>query len=311
MTYKNKNTNNRRRYKSRYKNPHNYKTKRTSAQNRAAVFAAVATFLVIASVVVIIAFGDNIYGFISNAIGSRATKGEITVASVAEMTNGATKAPTEKTKETVAETTAPTEKSEQSAEFIKLLEKASLNEDKLSGSQMMFVETDGSSCTLYCYEKNSDGVWKNKFDTISGYIGEGGTSENISPYDNTTPVGTFNIEFAFGTNSDPGTKLEYNSVDYSSYWVTDPSSVNYNRLVDGSVSRDFESAQWLYEYTVSYPYAVVFDYNRNPVDKSKGCAKFLHVSSSATQGGIGISQTDLTRILQWLDPAASPTISIY
>lgn len=275
MTYKNKNTNNRRRYKSRYKNPHNYKTKRTAAQNRAAVLAAVATFLVIASVVVIIAFGDNIYGFISNAIGSRATKGEIAVSSVAEMTNGATQAATEgKTKETELETTAPTEKSEQSSEFIKLVEDASLSEDKLSSSQMIFVETEGSSCTLYCYEKDSGGAWQKKFDAISGYVGEGGTSENISPYDNTTPVGTFNIEFAFGTNSDPGTKLEYNSIDYSSYWVTDPSSVNYNRLVDGSVSRDFESAQWLYEYTVSYPYAVVFDYNRNPLTNQKAVQSF-------------------------------------
>ena len=114
-----------------------------------------------------------------------------------------------------------------------------------------------------------------------------------------------------GTNADPGTLFEYNPIYYGMKWVTDPASVNYNRLVDDNTPVDYTTCQELHEYTRSYPYAVVFDYNRNPVDPSKGCARFLHVAEAPTYGGVGISEDSLREILLWLNPDLNPTISIF
>ena len=59
MEYKNNKTSNRRRYKSRYHSPHNYKTKRGGSSNRASILIGVATFLILASLVLVFTFGDN------------------------------------------------------------------------------------------------------------------------------------------------------------------------------------------------------------------------------------------------------------
>lgn len=305
MEYKNNRTANRRRYKSRYHSPHNYKTKRQSTGNRAPILIGVATFVVLAALVLVFTFGDSIYTFLDNTFHPAAlpellpTEAETVAAPEPE-----TEPPTE------VQTQAPTVT--QSDEFSRLLAAAGLNVDELTGSQMIFVESAGTSAKVYTYEKASDGVWAPQFDAMNGYVGAGGTASSVGPYDDTTPTGTYQIEYAFGTNSDPGTALEYMAVVYGMRWITDPASVNYNRLVDPDATVvDWSDCQWLHEYTKSYPYAVVFNYNRDPVDHSAGCARFLHVASAPTYGGVGISESDLRTILLWLSPDANPTISIF
>ena len=64
MEYKNNKTSNRRRYKSRYHSPHSYKTKRGGSSNRAPILIGVATFLILASLVLVFTFGDKIYSFL-------------------------------------------------------------------------------------------------------------------------------------------------------------------------------------------------------------------------------------------------------
>ena len=304
MEYKNNKTANRRRYKSRYHSPHNYKTKRSKSENRAAILVAVATFLVLASLVLVFTFGDNIYSFVDGIIHppiatTAPTQSQETMAQAA--TQAPTEAPTEK----------PTDPVKQSEDFLRLIAAAGLDSATLEGQQMIFVESSGTSAAVYTYEQSPEGLWQQKFAPVQGYVGEGGVSENVGPYDNTTPIGTYKIEYAMGTNYDPGTALTYYQIYYGMRWVTDPASVNYNRMVDGDATLiDFNSCQWLHEYTRSYPYAVVFDYNRDPVDKEKGCARFLHVAYSPTYGGVGIAENDLREILLWLNPYLSPTITI-
>ena len=200
---------------------------------------------------------------------------------------------------------------DQGDDINRLLTAANLKAEDLKGTQAIFVESQGTSAKVYFYEKAADGQWTRQFDILDGFVGTGGTSDNVGPADDTTPKGTFNIEYAMGTNMNPGTKLDYYQIQYGMNWVTDPASVNYNRLVDASSPVDYTSCQQLYEYTKSYPYAVVFDYNRDPVDTSKGCARFLHVASEPTYGGVGISENALGIVLGWLNPAATPTITIF
>ena len=317
MEYKNNRTANRRRYKSRYHSPHNYKTQRSKSENRAAILVAVATFLVIASLVLVFTFGDSIYTFVDDMLHPAVipTAAQDATAALSETASEAPAlTPTEEPTQapTQAPTEPPTEAVKQNGDFTRLAKAAGLDDAALAGSQMIFVETSSTAATVYTYEKDAAGLWKAKFDPIQGYIGEGGAAASVGPYDNTTPIGTYHIEYAMGTNGDPGTALTYYPIYYGMRWVTDPASVNYNRMVDGDASViDFNDCQWLHEYTRSYPYAVVFDYNRDPVDSTQGCARFLHVGYGPTYGGVGIAETDLYNILLWLDPAASPTISIF
>ena len=313
MEYKNNKTANRRRYKSRYHSPHNYKAKNPSSGKRAPILIGVTTFIVLAGLVLVFAFGDKIYSFLDNTFHPGATLQNetmgVTVLGTEEptlppaVTEGPTEAPTE------APTYPPVD---QSDEFKRLLAAAKLSENQLTGSQMIFAESSGTSAKVYTYEKDDRGMWMQKFAPISGFVGEGGVSANVGPTDNSTPIGTFGVEYAMGTNPDPGTLLSYKEIYVGLRWVTDPASVNYNRLVDSQETEvDYSSCQELHEYTVSYPYAVILDYNRNPVDPAKGCAKFLHVSDKPTRGGVGIPESDLQSILLWLNPDLSPTVSIY
>jgi L,D-peptidoglycan transpeptidase YkuD (ErfK/YbiS/YcfS/YnhG family) len=315
MEFKNSKTANRRRYKSRYHSPHNYKTQRSKSENRAAILVAIATFLVIASLVLIFTFGDSIYTFFDGMLHPPVAPTSAATQAPTEDPSAATEPPTMAPTEapTAPPTEAPTDAPvKQDAAFDALIAKAGIDLSSIPGSQMILVETAGTSATVYTYEMGDDGVWSQKFAPVSGFIGEDGASSYCVPDDHATPLGTYNIEYAIGVNDDPGTPLKYHQIEYGMRWVTDPASINYNRMVDGDATYiDFESCQWLHEYTVSYPYAVVFDYNRDPVDSSQGCAKFLHVSSGPTRGGVGISEGELYDILRWLDPGYAPTISIF
>ncbi|MBQ9248009.1 MAG: hypothetical protein IJ171_05420 [Ruminococcus sp.] len=307
MEYKNNKTANRRRYKSRYHSPHNYKTKRTGSSNRAPILIGVATFVILASLVLVFTFGDSIYTFLDNTFHPSALPiAQSETMGVVLETEAQAEAPT------VVEALPTDAPVEQGEDFNRLLTAAGLSSPNADGSQMIFVESSGTSAKVYFYEKGADGVWTRQFDVVDGFVGTGGAADTVGPADEVTPKGTYHIEFAFGTNSNPGTALEYTAVDMNTQWVTDPASVNYNRMVwAGGVVADYVSCQQLYEYTKSYPYAVVFDYNRNPVDSSMGCAKFLHVASQPTYGGVGISEPALQTVLQWLNPSANPTISIF
>ena len=318
MEFKNSKTAKRRRYKSRYHSPHNYKTKRSKSENRAAILVAIATFLVITSLVLIFTFGDSIYAFVDGVIhppvstpdeataepGSQAPSGNSGAAPSELPTMIPTQAPTE------PPTQAPTQPPvKQSAEFEALIKAAGLNSASLSGTQMIFVQSAGTAATVYTYEKNDAGLWVQKFSPISGFVGAGGVAADVGPKDKTTPSGTYRIEYAMGINSDPGTALKYYRIEEGMSWITTPTDPNYNRWIRNAVNDG--KGEWLANYTISYPYAVIFDYNRDPVDTAKGCMKFLHVSSKPTEtGGVGIPQAELKNIVMWLQPDTA-TISIF
>lgn len=305
MAYKNSKTAGRRRYKSRYHSPHNYKTKRSKSENRAAILVAIATFVVIAGLVLVFTFGESIYNFLDTTFTPMIAPTQAPTESVTETaTQPATEASTQ------APTEAPTVT--QDADFAALAKAAGIDPAATDSTQLILVKTEGTTCTVYTYEKDADGVWQQKFDPVAGFIGSGGAAAAVGPYDTATPLGTYQIEYAIGTNPDPGTALTYYQIYYGMRWITDPASINYNRMVDGNASVvDWNDCQWLHEYTRSYPYAIVFDYNRNPVDVTQGCARFLHVAYDVTAGGVGIAESDLQGILLWLDPSAAAAISIF
>ncbi len=306
MAYKNDRTKNRRRYKTRYRSAHSYKQKRSSSQTKSAVLVSVLTFVIIASLVIIFTFGDSIFNSLDGALKNAQSNNDATTP-----TTTATKAPTQP--QTQPPTEAPTAPPVvQEDTFMQLLSLNNLTEEQLEGSQMIFVDADESTltCKVYCYEKDDTGLWSQVIGPFNGYIGSAGIDEFVAPYESKTPTGVFKIEYAFGTRSNPGTGLDYTQFSYGDYWITDPNSTNYNRWMYSTDYIDWSSAQELWQYTISYPYAVVFEYNRSPVDKTQGSAKFLHVKYGVTEGGIGVSENDILSILYWLNHYKTPYIAI-
>lgn len=165
----------------------------------------------------------------------------------------------------------------------------------------------------YAYEK-INGSWK-EYSNGSAVIGRAGFKNNRREGDKSTPTGKYGFPFMFGRNSNPGVKFEYRKVRKNDYWVSNTNLPEYNVWMhyegNNAVSRlkDFEK---LWEQPL-YNYAAVIDYNYYTGSKvmGKGSGIFLHIapySGRGTAGCVGLSQSNLLKILKWMDPSKNPTI---
>lgn len=180
----------------------------------------------------------------------------------------------------------------------------------LSYDQLILVLADGSSCRLYTYEKDNEGIWTKVLGT-SGHVGQNGVSSSKREGDKKTPAGIYRLGFAFGHDDNPNPDYPFRAISQGCYWVDDPNSRYYNQWVEGDVERNWESAEDLNRIVTEYALAVVVEYNYGAdAVPGKGSAIFLHVGDEATSGCIAIPKDDLVRILTWLDEDASPRIVI-
>ena len=155
----------------------------------------------------------------------------------------------------------------------------------------------------------SDGRYVQVFSPILAWVGVNGvrpTREGLGR----TPDGVFTMTRAFGSLSNPGTRLPYVHVGPDDWWDENPGSSHYNRLVVSRVSPGGGSEN-LYDAGIAYTHAVVINYNMDPVVKGAGSGFFLHVSfGSATEGCVAIPGDQLDQIMRWLNPSSHPVISI-
>lgn len=189
-----------------------------------------------------------------------------------------------------------------------ILEENDYNFSHISKSgQLIIVESNNSNCKVSCYEK-VDGFWKMNFDS-SGILGMNGATDYKQEGDKKTPRGLYPLGFAFGT-LDVDTKMEYRLINDMCYWIDDQNSEYYNQWVETSTP-SWNSAEHLIEYAKSYKYAVVIEYNTNPVVKGRGSAIFLHCATgSYTAGCVAVPEKQMFNILSWLDEKQSPMILI-
>lgn len=181
--------------------------------------------------------------------------------------------------------------------------------------QVITVSVASSSSTtgvLEAWERQGE-----EFTRVRGpirvYVGEDGVGL-ASERRSRTPRGVFGLTDAFGRARDPGTELPYTRVGLSHWWVSDVRSTHYNqmRVCSPGASCGFRQSRSEQLGTIdAYRYAIVIDYNREPVVPGRGSAFFLHVSEGKpTQGCISMSTSDLKWLLRWLTPADEPIISI-
>lgn len=306
---------NRRRYRTRYRYNGVYKNRRTKpTSNRTApIIVSVSVFFLIAVLVVTFTFGDSIYNWFEN-ITINATRDEVSTEATQAQALEPTNPP--KPQETQAPT-KPKDNSGQDEKFMELLSASGYTVEGITSDQLVMVKSSGSSATIYCYEKDSKGKWKLSLGEYYGYVGANGISFNVTDGDACTPAGLYNIEYAFGTSENPGTTLEYKPITYMSYWVLDQYSQYYNQWVEYTdyaytgVIKDWESAEWLWEYSVSYSYAINFGHNQDPATPGNGAGIFVQCSDGPTYGGVGMSSSDLSQMISWLDVDKSPQILIF
>ena len=161
------------------------------------------------------------------------------------------------------------------------------------------VVVDRTTMTAYSW----DGArWVQALGPYPAHVGARGFTADPHEADGFTPVGEYGFTFAFGARPNPGTAMPYVQAQPQDQWVTDPASPLYNTARRGHGG--WRAAEDL----TSYPYALAFDFNQNPVVANGNSAIFLHEGDVSTPGCIVVDHEALLALLRWLSPAAAPVI---
>jgi L,D-peptidoglycan transpeptidase YkuD (ErfK/YbiS/YcfS/YnhG family) len=180
--------------------------------------------------------------------------------------------------------------------------------------QMIIAEgrTSSSKATVRLYEKiGSNWVLKRVSPAVTG---KNGLSFTKKEGNGATPTGMYTIGEMFGFAVKPaGVKSRYTVTNKFHYWVDDATSKDYNKWMyyRGNPSTRWKSFERL-NHTL-YKHAIIIRYNENPIVKNAGSAIFIHrwrSGTTPTAGCIAFSESHLTVLMKWIDPAKTPKIVI-
>jgi L,D-peptidoglycan transpeptidase YkuD (ErfK/YbiS/YcfS/YnhG family) len=160
---------------------------------------------------------------------------------------------------------------------------------------------------LTAYQRSGDG-WRLVLGPTPADLGELGVG---APQDDVfrTPVGTFPLGQSFGRAPNPGTRMPYFQTTDADWWDEDVHSPTYNTHVHAA-EIDSDDAENLYDSGAMYDYAVLIDHNPQRIP-GRSAGIFLHVTDGEpTWGCVAIGRDQMQAVLQWLDPAAHPRITI-
>ena len=181
--------------------------------------------------------------------------------------------------------------------------------------QVITVRAQAATSTTAVLEswERRDGEFVRVRGPIDVFVGEDGIGL-ASEQRSRTPRGVFTLTEAFGLAKDPGTRMPYVRVSLSHWWVSDVKSRHYNsmRICSPGARCGFRQSRSEQLGDVNaYRFAIVMDYNRDPVVPGRGSAFFLHVSEGKpTQGCMSMPAHEMKWLLRWLDPSAAPVISV-
>lgn len=183
-------------------------------------------------------------------------------------------------------------------------------------SQVVIVSTPeikSRTAVITLYEKQN-GVWKKAYGDMLGLVGKNGISSVKKEGDGKTPKGVFSLTTAFGSAPMPtGTKIPYKRINKNFYWIDDPKSKDYNKMI---YYRGNPNTRWnSYERLTHrlYSHAIVVNYNTSPIDKGKGSAIFIHTRDSSTKytlGCVAMYKGHVKMLLQKLNPKMNPHVII-
>jgi L,D-peptidoglycan transpeptidase YkuD (ErfK/YbiS/YcfS/YnhG family) len=181
-----------------------------------------------------------------------------------------------------------------------------------TSSQLITVSAPSYGATraeLVAYQRE-DGQWHRVYGPWLAWIGRNGMAPPGAKRegDGRTPSGTFGFGFFFGVDPDPGVLFSYRRVHPYDFWDDDPSSPLYNEWVDDRYANAGAEPEPM--DVSAYDYGAVIAYNlaRAP---GRGSAIFLHINiGMPTAGCVSLPAGELLEVLRWLNPAASPRITM-
>lgn len=172
-------------------------------------------------------------------------------------------------------------------------------------NQAILVEENGGfRVTVSDYKKRTDGTWYQEF-SVPGVYGRNGGTYDKKEGDGKTPYGTYSFSMAFGLKENPGSILPYHQIGKDDYWIDDPQSTHYNKLVNArETTKDWNSGEHMSRQGISYNYGLVLNYNQDCIP-GKGSAIFLHCdtarSDTGSAGCIRIPQEQMKQLIQSVD----------
>lgn len=143
---------------------------------------------------------------------------------------------------------------------------------------------------------------------IPAKIGAKGMSPNHFDGAMMTPEGVYTLDFAFGTEPDPGGGLRYVQVGPDHWWDGDMKSPTYNTMqVCKKAQCPFDTAPSSGTENLDIPqyaHAVVMGVNKARIP-GKGGAFFVHSTDGGpTAGCVAIDDATLVKVMRWLRPGA-------
>ena len=185
-----------------------------------------------------------------------------------------------------------------------------------------------TSGRLLAFQRTITGNWKRngfEFPVVLGRNGLGqgpgliglkfDSAPNKLEGDNRAPAGIFALPSAFGyasARSADWIKLPYLPVSKETEGIDDPNSRYYNKVVDRMkvAEIDWRSSERMGRNDILYRWGVIVGYNSTGVPGLGSCI-FLHIWKSpttATTGCTAMDESNLVRLLRWLDPAKRPIL---
>ncbi|MGE0218943.1 L,D-transpeptidase family protein [Mycolicibacterium sp.] len=179
-----------------------------------------------------------------------------------------------------------------------------------SATQVLAVTgTGGSDAKLDVWERTAAG-WQPVAGGVGipAKIGEKGMSANHFDGSMMTPKGVYTLDFAFGTEPNPGGGLQYVQVGPEHWWDGDMKSPTYNTMqVCRREQCPFNTAPSSGTENLDIPqyaHAVVMGVNKERIP-GKGGAFFVHSTDGGpTAGCVAIDDATLVTIMRWLRPGA-------
>lgn len=167
------------------------------------------------------------------------------------------------------------------------------------------------------YKENNKGILKfpeNDIETTA-YLGKNGVTRDKKEGDGKTPIGEFKLGIILGIHPNEeianGIKSEYIQITEDMYWIDDPKSKYYNKLVNISkVEKDWNSAEHLIDYPIQYEYLIEIKTNPKNIP-GKGSAIFLHCTNNKpTEGCIAIDRENMKKLIEIINKQTKIAIQL-
>lgn len=177
--------------------------------------------------------------------------------------------------------------------------------DRVGGATQVIsvVGVGPTDAKLDVYERTAAG-WQAVAAGIPAKIGERGMSADHYEGSMMTPMGVYTLDFAFGTQPNPGGGLKYVQVGPNHWWDGDVKSPTYNTMQVCERSQcPFSIAGASENLDIpQYAHAIVMGVNKERVP-GKGSAFFLHTTDGGpTAGCVAIDDAMMVKLTQWLRP---------